>query len=122
MDFSLRDWLVVLALAAFNLPILYGAIKALTTPELSAKVGGLLKEKTADGDVGGATSFSRVTGAIGAVVVASLFWVVSNIVIATAILSPSDVGLIVNSSGKLFLVGAALFLPYAFNQLKSLLQ
>jgi hypothetical protein len=122
MDFGLRDWLAVLALAAFNLPILYGAFRALTMPELAGKVGKLLKEKTGDGASSDATSFSRVIGAIGAVIVASLFWVVSNIVIVAAIVHPQDVSALVGGVAKLFLVGAALFLPYAFNQLKSVLQ
>ena len=119
MDSSLREGLAALAIVAFNIPILFGAIKALTMPDLTAKVGDLLKEKTPEGEPSDATSFSRVTGAIGAVVVGSLFWIVSNIVIGAAIVSPQDVGGIVNGFGKMFLVGAALFLPYAFNQLKS---
>ena len=55
-------------------------------------------------------------------VVASLFWVMSNISIAAAILSPKDLPDILSGVTKLFFVGAALFLPYAFNQLKSLVQ
>ena len=119
------DWHAVAVgavLVAFNLPIVVAAIMALKTPDLRDKVGDVLKEKAPDGSQADATSYSRVTGAIGAVMVASLFWVVSNIAIVTAILHPGDMPTILNASGKLFLVGAALFLPYAFNQLKSVLQ
>ena len=122
MGIDWREAAVAAALAAFNLPVLFGAIVALTTHDLRDQVGRALKEKAPDGNQTDATSYSRVIGAIGAVMVASLFWVVSNIAIVTAILAPQDVPVILNSAGKLFLVGAALFLPYAFNQLKSVLQ
>jgi hypothetical protein len=112
---------VAAVLVGFNLPVLVAAVMALRTPNLRGQVGKVLKEKNADGSEAGATSYSRVTGAIGAVMVAALFWVVSNIGIVTAILHPGDMPTILNASGKLFLVGAALFLPYAFNQLKSVL-
>ena len=119
------DWRLVftgVALLAFNGPILFAALQIRRVPELGEKVGQALQEKDAAGDPTDATSYSRVTGAIGAVMVGSLFWVVSNIVIVEAILRPHNVGELLGSIGKLFLVGAALFLPYAFNQLKSVLQ
>ncbi len=113
-----QQWLALAALVAFNAPIVVTAWKLRKVNDL----GSMLKEKDADGQSTGATSFSRVTGIIGAVVVASLFWVISNIVIAMAIIDPQVVSGILTDVTKLFLVGAALFLPYAFNQLKSLLQ
>jgi len=123
MGFEWREAAVAAVLVAFNAPIVVAAIATvMMTPNLPGQVGKVLKEKSPDGSQVDATSYSRVTGAIGAVMVASLFWVVSNIGIVTAILRPSDLPTILNASGKLFLVGAALFLPYAFNQLKSVLQ
>jgi hypothetical protein len=122
MGFDWREVAVAAALLAFNVPILIGAVAALTMPDLRNQVGSALKEKSPDGTEVDATSFSRITGAIGSVMVGSLFWVVSNIAIVTAILHPQDVPGLLNSTGKLFLIGAALFLPYAFNQLKSVLQ
>lgn len=119
------DWTatsVAAALVAFNLPILVTGTLTLRVPELGEKVGALLKEKDSAGDPTLATSYSRVSGAIGAVMVGSLFWVVSNVAIVTAIARPADLASLLTSTGKLFLVGAALFLPYAFNQLKSVLQ
>ncbi|MGZ3275793.1 MAG: hypothetical protein ACXU82_18940 [Caulobacteraceae bacterium] len=122
MGFEWREAAVAAVLVAFNLPILLAAVMTCRTPDLRGKVGDVLKEKAPDGAQADATSFSRVTGAIGGVMVGSLFWVVSNIAIVTAILHPQDMPTILGSSGKLFLIGAALFLPYAFNQLKSVLQ
>jgi hypothetical protein len=136
-------WLVVLALIAFNAPIavtgwhfrkLTGVAEML--PGGSREVAGepgkervrapalvaMLQEKAPDGSPSGAISYSRVTGLIGAVVVASLFWIMSNVSIAVAILNPGALADILNGITKLFFVGAALFLPYAFNQLKSLVQ
>ena len=46
----------------------------------------------------------------------------SNIAIADAILDPEVLPDVLEGVSKLFFVGAALFLPYAFNQLKSLVQ
>jgi hypothetical protein len=106
------------ALVAFNVPICFTAVQLWFVPGFS----NALREKDSSGRATGDVSYSRVTGMIGAVVVASLFWVISNIVIAMAVLSPRDVGTILSSIGTIFLVGAALFLPYAFNQLKTLLQ
>src|SRR3954447_4369979 len=113
-----RVWLVVIALVAFNAPIAVAAWKFRNVTGL----GEILQEKDPAGDATGAISYSRVTGLIGAVVVASLFWIMSNVAIAVAILDPSELADILNGITKLFFVGAALFLPYAFNQIKALIQ
>ena len=113
-----RVWFVVIALVAFNLPIAVAGWKFRNATGL----GEIVQEKTPEGKDTGALSYSRVTGLIGAVVVASLFWIMSNVAIAAAIIAPKDLPDILNGVTKLFFVGAALFLPYAFNQLKSLVQ
>jgi hypothetical protein len=113
-----QPFAAIVAVVFFNIPIL-------TTAWQLRKVEGLadaLKEKDPSGSSTGDVSYSRVTGMIGAVVVGSMFWIISNIVIATAILHPSSVKDITSNISTIFLVGAALFLPYAFNQLKSLVQ
>lgn len=113
-----RVWLVIIALIAFNAPIGVAAWKSRNVTGL----GEIVHEKTPEGRETGAISYSRVTGLIGAVVVASLFWIMSNIAIGVAILNPDDLPDILNGVTKLFFVGAALFIPYAFNQLKTLVQ
>lgn len=113
-----RIWLVVIALIAFNTPIAVAAWKFRDVSGLAD----LIREKTPEGRETQAISYSRVTGLIGAVVVASLFWIMSNVAIAVAILNPGDLPDILNGVTKLFFVGAALFIPYAFNQLKTLVQ
>ena len=129
-----RVWLVVIALIAFNVPIGLAAWhfrKATGLAEFfgdkeskrqTSVLAEMVQEKAPNGDSTGAISFSRVTGLIGAVVVASLFWIMSNVSIAVAILNPGALPDILNGITKLFFVGAALFLPYAFNQRKSLVQ
>jgi hypothetical protein len=119
---QVRFWGAVAAVAAFNVPIFFAAMMTLRTGTVTEQVGSALKEKAPDGTSTGDNSYSRVTGLVGAIMMASLFWIVSNIVIVLAIVHPADVTIVLNSVGKLFLVGAALFLPYAFNQLKSVLQ
>ena len=61
--------LVVLALVAFNGPIVFAAIQVARVQGLGGQIGVALKEKDAAGDPTDATSYSRVTGAIGAVIV-----------------------------------------------------
>ncbi len=128
------DWQVIAVVAAligFNVPVLYTTIRLLTskvpadastgTAPSVHMVAAAVQEKDLDGNPTG-ISFSRVTGLIGTAVVASLFWVISNIVVVAAILDPSSLSSILGEVTKLFLIGAALFVPYAFNQLKSLIQ
>jgi hypothetical protein len=115
------DWKLtsaVVAVIAFNLPIVFVAWKLRNVTGL----GDVLSEKDSTGVSTNSLSYSRVTGMVGAVVVGSLFWIVSNIVVATAILDPRAVSTILAHISPIFLVGAALFLPYAFNQLKTLTQ
>jgi len=108
----------IVAVIAFNVPVLIAVMRLRQVDGFSDA----LREKDPSGDSAGAISYSRVTGMIGAVVVSSLFWIISNIVIVTAILNPKDLPSILSNVSTLFLVGAALFLPYAFNQLKTLVQ
>lgn len=118
-DFDgLRLLAAATAVVAFNIPILIAALGLRRVTGFSDA----LKEKGPSGESTGDISYSRVTGLIGAVVVASLFWILSNIVIAVAIVEPKNLTPILANVGTLFYVGAALFLPYAFNQLKTLLQ
>jgi hypothetical protein len=118
MSIDWNIWLVVLALIAFNVPIAVTAWRFRNVTSL----GEIVQEKSPEGKDTGAISYSRVTGLIGAVVVASLFWIMSNVAIAIAIIDPKELPDILNGVSKLFFVGAALFVPYAFNQLKSLVQ
>ena len=114
---SVKYTLVVVALLAFNFPIL----RAWWTFR-SAPLKELVREKSPDGETWDSVSFSRVTGLVGAVVVASLFWIMSNVAIAVAILNPGDLENVLGGVTKLFFVGSALFIPYAFNQIKTLIQ
>ena len=137
-----RDVLAAAAVVLFNVPVLFttwkmvffappptagpvGAAPAVPGAQKRVALKGLtdaLQEKDSDGNPTGVISYSRVTGMIGTSVVASLFWMISNIVIAMAVLDPQSISGVLTDVSKLFLIGAALFVPYAFNQLKSLLQ
>ncbi len=138
-----RDVLAAVAVVLFNIPVLFttwkmvffapppkagpvgAAAPAAPGPQKRVALKGLtdaLQEKDTDGNPTGVISYSRVTGMIGTSVVASLFWMISNIVIAMAVLDPQSISGVLTDVSKLFLIGAALFVPYAFNQLKSLLQ
>ena len=101
-------WLVVTALIAFNIPIgvtvwhfrkLTGLAEILgddsdsdaadtTEQQPPSALAGILREKTPEGRPTGALSYSRVTGLIGAVIVASLFWIMSNVAIGVCVFPP----------------------------------
>jgi hypothetical protein len=66
------------------------------------------------------TSYSRVAGLIGAIVMACFLWAISNAVIFDALCAPGDVTSLLNSMGKYFLAGASLFAPYAVNKLSGI--
>lgn len=111
-----RWWLWCLVFGTFNLPIA-GFLAAVP---FGKRLNDLLKEKGPDGSATAATSYSRVTGALGAIVVTSFFWAIGNVVLSLALSDVSQVKPLLDAVGVFFLIGSALFLPYAFNQLKTL--
>jgi hypothetical protein len=112
---SLLPWLVLLT---FNVPIM----AALVCVTFSARLSDVLKEKSPLGDCTGITSYSRVIGAVGGVIVTAFFWAGGNILIASALALEDFTQLtkLIDALSRFLLFGSALFLPYAFNQLKSL--
>ena len=86
----------------------------------------MLTEKVGDpqdgGDAGdkGPGSFSRIAGTIGAIVLAAFFAGVSYWALH-ALFSDGDLNKL-KDLGTFFLVGSALFAPYAFNQIRSIFQ
>jgi hypothetical protein len=66
------------------------------------------------------TSYSRVTGLIGAVVLAAFFWALGNIILFKAFESIAEVAQLVSAVTTYILAGAALFAPYAVNQLTNI--
>ncbi len=64
------------------------------------------------------TSYSRVAGMLGAVVVGCLVWGLGNVVLARAITAPTDVTTMLQGVWPFILSTSALFAPYAFNQIK----
>jgi hypothetical protein len=112
-----QSWVAALAFVTFNLPV---AVFLVTVP-FSASLSDALKEKAPDGSATDATSYSRVTGALGAIVVTSFFWATGNVVLNLALGDkPGDIASLLKAVGVFFLIGSALFLPYAFNQLKTI--
>ena len=109
-------WLWFLVFATFNLPIA-GFLAAVP---FGKRLNNVLKEKGPDGSATDATSYSRVTGALGAIVVTSFFWATGNVVLGLALTDVTTVKPLLDAVGNFFLIGSALFLPYAFNQLKTL--
>jgi hypothetical protein len=63
------------------------------------------------------TSYSRLSGFIGSVVMACFLWAIGNIVIYQAFNESDKISSFMSSISTYFLTGASLFAPYAFNQL-----
>lgn len=109
-------WLWCLVFGTFNLPVA-GFLAAVP---FGKRLNKALKEKSPDGSASDATSYSRVTGALGAVVLTAFFWAIGNVVLDLALTNVGELSPLLSAVGPFFLVGSALFLPYAFNQLKTL--
>lgn len=63
------------------------------------------------------SSYSRLAGLVGAVVLGCFLWALGNVVLYKAFSDPTEVSGLIAGVGGFFLGGAALFAPYAFNQL-----
>jgi hypothetical protein len=105
----------LLVFGAFNLPIL---VVACCLPFVD-QLGQALKEKSPIGGACDATSYSRITGLFGAVAVTGFFWAIGNVLLLKALTNIGEIKTITDNVGRFFLIGSALFMPYAFNQLKS---
>lgn len=65
------------------------------------------------------TSYSRVAGLIGLLVLAMFTWALGNVILHYAFAEPSTIETILSKTTNFFLGGSALFAPYAFNQLSA---
>jgi hypothetical protein len=106
----------LVALILFNGPILAICVCLPFVKRLDQA----LREKPS-GDGLGATSYSRIAGVFGTVAITSLFWAAGNLLIWRALGHPSELQPLVDAFSRLFMVGAALVLPYGFNQLRSMI-
>ena len=104
-----------IAVAIFNAPILAICISLPFIGSLRSA----LQEKGPAGAIE-STSYSRITGLFGAVVVTSFFWAMGNVVLWYLFEAPEMADKIIDGVWKFFILGAALFLPYAFNQLRAI--
>jgi hypothetical protein len=66
------------------------------------------------------TSYSRVAGLIGAIVMACFLWAIGNSIIFYALYDPTKIPTLLTSLGNDFLAGASLFAPYAVNKLSGI--
>jgi hypothetical protein len=106
----------VLVFSVFNIPLL---VILICLPFVK-QLGQALKEKSPIGGSTDATSYSRITGLVGAVAMTGFFWAIGNIVLLKTLTNLGEVKVILDSSWRFFLIGSALFMPYAFNQLKTI--
>lgn len=111
-----REWIWWLAFTVFNAPI----AAFLTSIPFGKRLDKVLKGKAPDSSASDATSYSSIVGAIGAIVLVSFFWVLGNLVLSLVPEDITKVKPLLGTMNPFFLIGSALFLPYAFNQLKTL--
>ncbi|HEY3950635.1 hypothetical protein [Phenylobacterium sp.] len=110
---GLFEWFV---LVIFNLPVML----ILGGMPFISQLRQALKEKDPIGGTSDTTSYSRITGMVGAVAMTAFFWAIGNLLLMKAFTNISDMKLLLQGVQNFFLIGAALFLPYAFNQIKSI--
>jgi hypothetical protein len=107
----------IVALLVFNAPVFLVAFRVPITRKLCES----LRSKGPPGSPVDSTSYSRVTGMFGAVVLTAFFWALGNVVVWMALSDkPETIGTLLANVQWFFLAGSALFLPYAFNQLSSI--
>ncbi len=125
------DWtttaIMVFTLLLFNVSIL----KLFQTSLKQVNIRGAMLEKNAvsashakiadDGKPADSdqTSFSRIAGGTGAIVLACFLWALGNVVLFKSFTALSEVATLLGGVQTYFLAGASLFAPYAFNQLRS---
>jgi hypothetical protein len=92
-------------------------------PPAAASVGGAAAvAPAATNGSAGVTSYSRVAGMTGATVLACFLWALGNVILYKCFHDPhaaAEVSTLVSGIAPYFLVGSAMFLPYAFNQIKA---
>ena len=104
----------ILALAVFNLPVAAFCGFLARPPELHRA----LCEK-GPGSSHNAPSYSRISGALGSVVLAAFFWATGNMVITMAFADTAAIRPLLDNAARYCLIGSALFAPYAVRQLRS---
>lgn len=107
--------MIVLCLLTLNAPVVLVLWRLAQVADLKKA----LREKSAVGGDADTTSYSRLTGLAGATVLTAFYWALGNLAIYKAFTRPADIRAIIEAVQPIFLIGSALFLPYAFNQIKA---
>jgi hypothetical protein len=92
------------------------AVSAAATATNAAAV---VQSATSNLNDGAGTSYSRITGFAGTVVLTCFIWALGDAVIYNAYMAPGNVKDMLSGVGPFILAGSALFAPYAFNQLST---
>jgi hypothetical protein len=119
LSHSTDFWFVFAVLVLFN-----GAtIKLLTLLLKDVTMSDAVREKGPQAALDAAgvaeTSYSRIAGMIGAIVMATFFWAIANVIIYKALHNTTEIEKLITSISSFMLGGSSLFLPYAANQLRA---
>lgn len=107
--------MIVVCLMVLNAPVMLVLWRLAQVADLKK----VLREKGGVGGDADTTSYSRLTGLAGATVLTAFYWAIGNLAIYKAFTRPADIRPIIEAVQPVFLIGSALFLPYAFNQVKA---
>ena len=117
MQASLFLWIVLIIYNFSTIFLLRIVLRSLSFPSMLVE-----KRVLTDSTSTVPTSASRVIASIGSIILATFLWGLGNVVLYKSIISTTaDTGIknLLDDIGNFFLAGAALFAPYAFNQLTS---
>jgi hypothetical protein len=95
------------------------AVTAASASAAASTAAAVVKSATSNLNDAAATSYSRITGFAGTVVLTCFVWALGDAVIYNAYIAPTSVKDMLTGVGPFILAGSALFAPYAFNQLSS---
>ncbi len=113
-----KQLITILSLGVFNIAAFAFVVRGLR----GVKMNEVLAEKDLPNSGGGAalppTSYSRLVGLVGALILAAFIWGIGNIAVHTAINDPANVTNVLSGVSTFIVGGASLFLPYATNQVR----
>ena len=114
-----KQLITILSLSIFNIAAAMFVTRALRGVDLStAMVEKDMPNIGLDDTHTPPTSYSRLVGLVGAMILAAFIWGLGNIVIFTALNDPANVANLLNGVSTFIVGGASLFLPYATNQVR----
>jgi hypothetical protein len=113
-----KQLITILSLGVYNVAAFMFIVRSLRGVKLNEVLAEKDMPNTGGGTASPTTSYSRLVGLVGAMILAAFIWGLGDIVIYTALNDPANVANLLNGVTTFIVGGASLFLPYATNQVR----